>query len=121
PNSSAGFRSGAYPSELRPGLPARQGARSARAGGRLDVVAIRVEHERSVVAVGVLRSQTGSAVIAPSGRERGRVERVHLFAAVRGEGDMNRSSGAIRRGDHEVDRLFEAEEGPGRALPPGHD
>ena len=44
----------------------------------LEVVSVRVEHERAVVVRMVLRPQAGRAVVGAAGVERGAVERVDL-------------------------------------------
>ncbi len=41
---------------------------------RLDVVAVGVENERAVIVRMILRTQTGSAVVASAGRNRGLVK-----------------------------------------------
>lgn len=53
----------------------------------LDVVAVRIQHERRVVAR-MVRARTGSPVVAPSGGERRIVECPHCGVIRREEGDM---------------------------------
>src|SRR5271155_4694784 len=51
----------------------------------LDVVAVGIEHERAVVVGMILRAQTGSAVVAAAGGNRGLVKVVHDASLRSGE------------------------------------
>src|SRR5665213_1234624 len=57
----------------------------------LDVVAIRIEHERPVIVGVIMRAQSRRAVVRAAGRERGLVKPVDGFPVRRGEGDMGAS------------------------------
>src|ERR1035437_9524367 len=75
---------------------------------RLDVVAIWIEHERTVVAVRVLGPESRSPVVTSSRCDGRRVEGVDLFPPVCGEGDVHGGSGRVGRGYREIVCLFEA-------------
>ena len=60
---------------------------------RLDVVAVRVEHERRVVARVVARPRARGAVVGAPGRERGGVEGIDRRPVGRGEGECTARSG----------------------------
>src|SRR6478736_1687498 len=53
-----------------------------------DIVAVRIEHERPVVMRVIVRPQSGLAVVAASGRQRGSVERVDIGPGLRRERDV---------------------------------
>src|SRR3954449_6599535 len=55
----------------------------------LDVVPVRVEHERAVVARVVDRALAGRAGVGVPRRERGGVERAHGGVLARGEGEVD--------------------------------
>ena len=55
----------------------------------LDVVAVGVEHERTVVPGVIARALARRAVVAVPGGERRKVESVDLLAAPGGEGDVH--------------------------------
>jgi len=57
----------------------------------LDVMTIRIEHERGVVVLAV-RSFSRSSVVAAARGESGGVKGVHLRGARRREGDVTRES-----------------------------
>src|ERR1700729_4367847 len=73
-----------------------------------DVMPVGVEHERPVVVPRVLRSQSRWPVVASSGLQRGRVERVDLLTSVSGERDVQPANDVGRR-DREVVGLLETE------------
>src|SRR2546425_12768412 len=56
----------------------------------LDVMAVRIEHERAVVIFVVMRPQSRRPVVAPARGHRRLVERVDLFPVLRAEGDVDR-------------------------------
>jgi hypothetical protein len=68
----------------------------------LDVVAVGVEHERSVVAPRILRPWSRSAVVTASCRDRGCIERIDLVWRLRGKSDMDRRADLVCERDHEV-------------------
>ena len=57
---------------------------------RLDVVSVRIEHERAVVVRVVVRPRTRRTVVLAAGRHRGLVERVDRRAVLRGDRDVHR-------------------------------
>src|SRR5205814_6927920 len=56
----------------------------------LDVMTVRIEHERAVIVRVIVRSQSGRAVVASARRHRRLVERVDPFPVRGAEGDMSR-------------------------------
>lgn len=87
----------------------------------LDIVSIRIEHERPVVLTGVLRSHARSAVVPASRGKRGCMERVDLLAPVRGERHVDRGRGWVNGRDGEVGSLLKSEGDLPRGLAPGTD
>lgn len=75
----------------------------------LDVVPVRIEHERAVVAVRILGPRAWRSVVSPSSFERGRVESIDLLAPVRHKSDVNRRARPIRGRNCEVVCLLKAE------------
>src|SRR3712207_206974 len=61
---------------------------------RLDVVAVRIQHKRGVVA-GVIVPLPRGAVVTPSRRQSGGIEGLHLIAAGSLEGEMNARHGPL--------------------------
>ena len=59
----------------------------------LDIVAVEIEDERTVVVGMVVLAHTGCAEVASSGGDGGGVKSIDLGSVSRGEGD-------VRRGDH---------------------
>ena len=66
----------------------RPEAASGGATHRLDVVAIGIEHEGTVVIRMIMRAQARRAVVPAAGRDGGAIERVDLGAGLRREGDV---------------------------------
>src|SRR5689334_22603522 len=86
-----------------------------RMADRLDVVAVRIEHERAVVIRVIVRPQSGRPVVAPARRYRRLVERVDLLPIRGAKGDMRRQDCRLAvtdpeiglRRDAEADRVLE--------------
>jgi hypothetical protein len=74
-----------------------------------DVMAVRIEHERTVVAVRILRPQARRSVVAPSSVERRCIEGIDLVTSVRRKRDVNWRARCICGGNREVVCLFKAE------------
>lgn len=55
---------------------------------RLDVVAVRVEHEAGVVILGIVRTPAGRTIVFGSGRQRCPMERIDLCLAADAESDV---------------------------------
>ena len=87
----------------------------------LDVVAVGIEHERSVVALGVLRTWSRRSVVPSPGGQRRGMEGVDLLAPIGGKRNMHRRSGSVSLGDREVVRLLEAEGDLSGSVPPRSD
>lgn len=76
---------------------------------RLDVVAVRVKHERSVVAVGILRTRSGRAVVATACCECRGMKRIDLIWRLSSESHMDRRAGRIGERDHKVIKVLGSE------------
>ena len=65
---------------------------------RLDIVAIRIEHERAVVVGVIVRANARRAIVLAAAGQRGHIERVHLGARRRQESDVGwRRLQSVRR------------------------
>jgi hypothetical protein len=64
------------------------GARCVAVIDRLDVVAVGVEHEGSVVALVIVRARAGLTVVLPACIDGRSVERVHLLLVLSAKGDV---------------------------------
>jgi len=78
---------------------------------RLDIVTVRVQHERAVVGRAVIRPQIGPAVVAPACLHRSFIEFAHRRAILRQHRDMRiavRSAFAVANPDSLAIRSGEA-------------
>lgn len=75
----------------------------------LDVVAVRVKHERSVVAVGILRTRSGRAVVATACCDCRGMKRIDLIWRLSSESHMDRRAGRIGERDHKVIKVLGSE------------
>src|SRR5271168_5075846 len=82
----------------------------------LDVVAVRVEDEGTVIVRMILRAQARRAIIASAGSERGGVERAHLRLVLRGESHVDRAGWFAAAADPEPALTFAVEASPTVAL-----
>src|SRR4030095_3679728 len=69
---------------------------------RLDVVPVRIEHESAVVVRVIVLPESGRAVIATAGRERGLVEGIDLCARLGAKRHVDRRNGRRALADPEV-------------------
>src|ERR1700728_4863291 len=101
----------------------KAGSRGCFVAHRFDVVAIRIEHECTVVVGVIFRPQTWGAMVAPAGGERRAVKGIDLRTAGDSKGEVDcRHIGAtaadpeIRLGRHTKSRKGAGAGHPGRNL-----
>src|SRR3954451_13281073 len=86
-----------------------------RVANRLDVVAVRVEHEGAVIGRVIMRPNAGRPVVAPARRDRRLVELVHRGAVLCQDRDMHRLVQRALAADPEI-RLAVGAEAGGRIV-----
>ena len=87
----------------------------------LYVVSIRVEDERTVIALGILGAQSRRPVVAASGLERLSMEGVDLVASICRKRHVDRRASSVCDRNGEVTRLLKPERNRGGAFPPRTD
>jgi hypothetical protein len=76
--------------------PASAKSRHAFIDDRLDSMAFRINDERRVIVLAVVRSRTGRAIIGPAMRERCGVELVNGLTRLRSKREMKTRAGCMR-------------------------